>query len=76
MLNAFSFTSNQIIQVSMKFYTIHVHVLIDLATNNCYLNSTHIKCIELHMGESNNKVVLENGIQVELKCMLRFNTPI
>lgn len=48
-------------------FGIEAHVLIDIASNHCYLSSSYFKHIGLHVKENNSKTVLGNGFQVEME---------
>jgi hypothetical protein len=43
------------------------HVLLDTDASHCYLNSSYARCVGLHVKEDNGKVVLKNGLEVELE---------
>lgn len=42
------------------------HILVDTIASHCYLSSSYVKRIRLHVQKINGKVMLRNGLEVEM----------
>ncbi len=52
------------------------HILVDTAASHCYLSSSYVKRIGLHMKENNGKVVLGNGLEVDMEGTVNVHVKI
>ena len=66
LLNSIS-TNGLTMQFLGKVSGIDRHILVDTAASHCYLSSSYVKRIGLHVKKHNGKVVLGNGLEVEME---------
>ena len=59
-----------------KVSRIDGHILVDTAASHCYLSSSFVKRIGLHGKENNGKVVLGNGLEVEMEGTVNVHVKI
>ena len=59
-----------------KVFGMDAHVLINIAANYCYLNSSYTTCIGLNVAKSNGLVMLKNGLEVELEGTINMHVKI
>jgi Tfp pilus assembly protein PilZ len=52
------------------------HILVDNVASYCYLSSSSIKCIGVHVKENNDKVVFRNRLEVEMKGTVNVHVKI
>lgn len=75
-LNALSLSSGLVMQFLGNVSGMDAHVLLDTAASHCYLNSSYARRIGLHVEEDNGKVVLGNGLEVELEGSVNVHVKI
>jgi hypothetical protein len=51
-------------------------VLLDTTPSHCYLNSSYVRCIGLYVQKNNDKVVLGNGLEIELEGSVNVHVKI
>ena len=66
LLNSIS-TNGLTMQFLGKVSGIDGHILVDTDASHCYLSSSYVKRIGLHMKENNGKVVLGNRLEVDME---------
>jgi hypothetical protein len=69
-------TNGLTMQFLGKVFGIDGHILVDTAASHCYLNSLYAKRIGLHMKENNGKVVLGNGLEVDMEGTVNVHVKI
>jgi hypothetical protein len=75
-MNALSLSSSLVMQFLGDVSRMDVHVLLDTVASHCYLNSSYARRIGLHVKEDNRKVVLGNGLEVELEKSVNVHVKI
>ena len=75
LLNSIS-TNGLTMQFLGIFFGIDGHILVDTAASHCYLSSSYVKRIGLHMKENNGKVVLGNGLEVDMEGTVNVHVKI
>jgi hypothetical protein len=74
-MNALSLSIGLVMKFLGDVYEMDAHVL-DTAASHCYLNSSYTRHISFHVKEDNSKVVLENGLEVELEGNIKMHVKI
>jgi hypothetical protein len=73
-MNVLSLSSGLIMQFLRAISRLDVYVLLNIVASHYYLNAKHIG---FHVKKDNDKVVLQNGLEVELEgsvmCLLQIN---
>jgi len=73
LLNSIS-TNGLTMQFLGKVFGIDGHILVDTAAN--HMSSSYVKRIGLHMKENNGKVVLRNGLEVDMEGTVNVHVKI
>lgn len=76
LLNAISSISGLTMHIQRKVSEIDAYVLIDTTASHCYLSSSYATRIGLYVLESNNSIVLGNGLKLKLEGTINVHVRI
>ena len=75
-MNALSLNSNLVMQFLGDVLRMDGHILLNIIASHCYLNSSYDRRIGLYIKEDNGKVLLENGLEIELEGSVNVHVKI